>query len=72
MDITNILFTSAVTLWFLAIVILITIQQSMKATHGVYSSMKIKLNEKQLKRAKVSAFVFVCGTVLLITGFALR
>ena len=72
MEITNILFTSAVLFWFIAIIILITIQQSMKARHGVYTSMMEDLDRKQIKKAKASGYLFLFGAVLLIVGFILK
>jgi len=72
MEIINILFTLAVTFWFIAIIILVTIQQSMKARHGVYASMPVSLDKKQKKKAKASGYIFLLGTSFLILGFMLK
>jgi len=72
MEIANIIFTTAVSFWFIAIIILITIQQSMKAKHGPYTSMSVDLDNKQIKKAKASGLLFIFGILLLILGFVLK
>ena len=72
MEIASIIFTTAVSFWFIAIIILITIQQSVKAKHAPYTSMSVDLDSKQIKKAKASGFLFIFGVLLLILGFALK
>ncbi len=72
MNLSNILFIAAISLWVIAILLLIPVQLNMMSKYGRYSSAFKKLTQKQIKAAKTSGALFVAGSLILILGFVAR